>query len=426
MKSKVPLLTALFLFSVALADDWPDWRGQSRAGIWRESGITESLPNPPRVIWSVPVGPGYTGPTVANGRVFLMDRIDKPEQERVLCFDEKNGNLLWSYNYPAEYRSVGYPAGPRACVVVDGDRAYSLGTVGHLHCFDVKSGQVLWKKDLDTQFNIKMPIWGIAAAPLIVGDKLVLHIGGRPDACVVALDKQTGETRWKALGEEASYSAPILIKQAGKQVVVVWSGESLSGLDPETGKLYWRIPFDLKMRMGIATPLLYKNYIFVSGFFDGSLLVRLNQKKLFAETVWQRSGKNERNTDALHCCINTPVILDNYIYGIDSYGELRCLELLTGDRTWEDLSVVHKDRWANVNFTQHGDKVWMFNEHGELLITKLAPDGLSVISRVKVIEPTTEQLSRRGQGVTWSPPAFANRKMFVRNDKELRCIDLSL
>ena len=266
-----------------------------------------------------------------------------------------------------------------------------------------------------------MPTWGIASTPLIFENKIIIQIGGSKGATVLALDKNTGKELWRSMDEEISYSAPILIRQAGKPVVVVWTAENLNGLDPKTGKVYWKIPFRLGMGMGIATPVLYKEYLFVSSFYSGSLLVKLSQETTTAKKIWLRAGESERKTDALHCVINTPLIKDGFIYGVDSYGEMRCLRLETGDRLWEDLSAVKKDRWANIHFIQHGQQTWMFNEHGELLITELSPKGLTIISRASLIEPTTGQLNRHGTGVAWSHPAFANRCVYARNDKELIC-----
>ena len=131
-----------------------------------------------------------------------------------------------------------------------------------------------------------------------------------------------------------------------------------------------------------------------------------------------------RDTDALHCCISTPMILGDHIYGVDSHGELRCLDLKTGDRIWEDLTATPKARWSNIHMVRNGDKVWMFNERGELVIGRLAPDGFHEISRAKLIDPTQAQLDQRG-GVTWSHPAFANKYIYARNDKELLCADLA-
>jgi hypothetical protein len=165
--------------------------------------------------------------------------------------------------------------------------------------------------------------------------------------------------------------------------------------------------------------------LFVSSFYDGSMLLKLDEEKLGIKMVWRRQGKSERNTDALHCIMSTPIILGDYIYGVDSYGELRCLDLFTGDRIWEDLTAVKKARWANIYFIQNGDIIYMFNEQGELLTANLSAEGFHEISRAKLIEPTHEQLNRSGEGVTWAHPAFAYKHVFVRSDKELICADLS-
>ena len=407
--------------------DWPDWRGANRDGKWHETGIIEKFDTDQIIAkWSVPVASGYSGPTVSEYKVYLTDRTTKPAQERVHCFNAKTGESIWSYAYDCKYVGVGYPAGPRASVVIDGNRAYSLGTMGHLFCFQKETGEIIWQKDLNKEYEIRMPIWGIAGAPLIVDDKLILNIGGINNAGVIALNKHSGKETWRNLEDDASYSSPILIKQAGQAVVVIWTGQNVLGMNPETGSVYWAEEFSQhKMVINIATPVIENNYVFVSSFYDGSMLLKLDEEQLSASRVWRRQGKNERNTDALHACISTPVIQGDYIYGVDSYGELRCLDLKTGDRIWEDLTAVNKARWGNIHFTQNGDLFYMFNEHGELAIARLSERGYDEISRAKLIEPTREQLNRSGIGVTWAHPAFANKHVFVRSDTELLCADLS-
>ena len=371
----VSLLAAI---GTALADDWPQWRGAGRDGVWRETGIVEKFDAEQiEIRWRMPIGPGYSGPTVADGRVFITDRQTEPKQtERVHCFDHKTGATLWTHEYPCQYKNVGYMAGPRACVTVDDNRAYALGTMGHLHCFDVGGG-VLWKKDLGAIYKIRMPIWGIAAAPLIYEDLVILQIGAEQGACVVALDKKSGEEEWRALGDRASYSAPILVEQAGQTVCICWTGDSVAGLDPASGKVYWRFPFAPKnMPIGIATPIVDRGRVFVTSFYDGSLMLGLKQNELGVEKLWQRNGQNERKTDALQSIISTPLFLRDHIYGADSYGELRCLDAASGDRIWEDLTATPKDRWSNIHFVTNGDRVWMFNERGELIISQLSPGRL--------------------------------------------------
>jgi outer membrane protein assembly factor BamB len=284
---------------------------------------------------------------------------------------------------------------------------------------------VLWKKDLGALYNIRMPIWGVAAAPLVDGDRVILHIGGSDGACLVALDKATGEEKWTALDEDASYSSPILVEQAGKRVLVVWTGESVSGLDPVTGAVHWSHPFRPKeMVINVATPVLEKNRLFLTSFYDGAEMLRLNPDSLEVSEIWKRQGRNEQNTDGLHSIISTPLVEGDYVYGVDSYGELRCLDAKTGERVWEDLTAVPKDRWSTIHFVRNGEHVWMFNERGEVIISRLSPQGFEEISRAKLLEPTEEQLRQRG-GVCWSHPAFANKHIFARNDKELVCASLA-
>jgi len=407
--------------------DWPQWRGPDRNGIWREQGIVEKFETSQfETRWQAKIANGYSGPTVANGRVYVTDRLASSTQvERVHCFDAMTGNKIWSYDYECKYERVEHRDGPRASVTIDENRAYSLGTMGHFFCFDAANGEVLWSKELNAEYNIRMPLWGIAASPLVENNLVVVQIGGKDNACIVAFDKVTGKERWRALNDSASYSAPIVIEQAGKRVLVCWTGERVVGLEPLTGKLYWQYSFPpARIGQNIATPVFKNNYLFVSSFFDGSLLLKVNPDKLSVEKVWQRRGPNERNTDSLHCCISTPVLQADYIYGVDSYGELRCLDLHTGDRIWESLDAVPKARWANIHMVRHEDKIWMFNERGELIISKLSPNGFHEISRTKLINPTQGQLSQRG-GVCWSHPAFAYKHIFVRNDEKLLCVDLS-
>lgn len=411
----------------AYGEDWPQWRGPGRDGKWNETGIVEKFTSkqiPHK--WSVPISSGYSGPTVADGRVFVTDRLVEPEQtERVLCFDEKTGEKLWTYAYPCPYSGIGYQAGPRACVTIDGDKAYALGAMGNLLCLEAASGKVLWQHDTNEEYKIRMPNWGIAAAPLIVGDLIIVQIGGE-NACLVAFDKNSGAEKWTALsGDRASYAAPIMIEQAGKPVMVCWTGDHVAGLNAATGEVYWQYPFKPnRMVIAIATPVVEDNRLFVTSFYDGSLMLRLAENDLAVEKVWRRQGKDERNTDALHSIMSTPLLEGDYVYGVDSYGELRCLDANNGDRLWESKKATPPNRWSNIHMVEQGDRIWMFNEAGELVICRLTPQGFDEISRAKLIDPTLEQLRRR-DGVCWAHPAFANKHVFIRNDKELICASLA-
>ena len=424
----IGLLSLLVLFvPLASADDWPQWRGANRDGVWREDGVIEKFKDAtitPR--WTMPIGAGYSGPTVAAGRVYVTDRLVEPTQrERVHCFDERTGKLIWSDSYDCLYDGVSYEAGPRAAVTVQDGVAISLGAMGNLRVYDTTSGELRWESPLNERFDIKMPIWGIAAAPLVYDKLIIAHIGGTPDACVVALDLATGQEVWRALSDRASYSAPILVRQADQDVLVVWTGDNVVGLKPTTGEVFWKYPLaPAQMVIAVATPIVDANRLFVTSFYDGSAMLSLPSDRLAVEEIWRRKGADEQHTDALHSIISTPIFGGDYVYGVDSYGELRCLDAKTGDRKWEDLTATPKARWSNIHFVRNGENVWMFNEMGELIISRLSPDGFQEISRAKLIKPTTPQLSRRGQGVCWAHPAFANRHVFARNDEEIVCASL--
>ena len=411
----------------AAADDWPQWRGPARDGVWRESGLVDHFDGAQIPIrWRVPIASGYSGPTVAKGRVYVTDRLTEPTQvERVHCFDWKTGDRLWTHSYACDYRDVSYVAGPRASVLVHEGLAYSLGTMGNLHCFDAASGEVRWALDLGALFSIRMPIWGIASSPIVVGDALILQIGGSPGACVVALDRQTGREMWRALDDQAGYSAPILIDQAGVSVLVCWTGDSVNGLDPVSGAVRWRFPFPPKeVVLSVATPVFAAGRLFFTGFYDGALMLRADPDTFAVEEVWRRRGASELETDGLHSIISTPVIDGDHIYGIDSYGELRCLTTATGERVWESQEVVPRARWSTAHIVRNGERYWIFNERGELLIVTLSPQGVQIHSRAQLIQPTRGQLNQRG-GVVWSHPAFAYRHIFARNDEELICASLA-
>jgi len=409
------------------AEDWPQWRGPNRDGVWRETGIVKKFSSATLApLWEYPVSSGYTGPTVADGRVYVMDRTTNPEQlERVICVEMKTGKHVWTHPYPCVYRKVGYEAGPRASVTVDAGKAYSLGTMGHLFCFNAATGDVHWNHDLYEEYSINLPIWGICSSPLVDGNLLIVQVGGENGACIVAFDKNTGAEKWRALRDRASYSAPIVIEQAGRRVLVCWTGDNIAGLDPQSGEVFWKHPFvPKKMVLSVATPILDRDRLFVTAFYDGSLMLALDPHKLAVSEIWKRRGPSEQQTDALHSIISTPYFAGDHVYGVDSYGELRCLSAGTGDRIWEDLKATPKARWSNIHFVKHESEVWMFNERGELLITRLSPEGMKEISRAKIIEPTLEQLRQRG-GVCWAHPAFANRCVFIRNDVKLVCVDLA-
>ena len=417
-------------FAPILAEDWPEWRGKGRNGIWTESGILDKFPEKGlTVVWRTPIHGGFAGPAVSGGRVFVTDfvrSVGKKGMERTLCLDEKSGKILWTCEWEVDYRGISYDTGPRATPTVDGDRVYIVGGSGRLLCLNTQTGAVIWQRDYVREYGTQMPPWGIANAPLVDGDRLIAIVGGQPDALVMAFDKMTGKEKWRALSSEfeQGYSQPIIADAGGIRQLIIWHPAAISSLDPVTGKTYWQRPFQINLGASVATPVLSGSLLLISSFNHGSMLLDLRGGK--ASLIWKGKSDSEINTDGLHALINTPVTDGDYIYGICSYGQFRCLSLKTGERIWETMEVMkEKARWASGFIIRHGGRYFINNDRGELIIAKLSPKGYQEISRTQLIKPTSSPGNRRElSAVNWSHPAYANRHVIARNDEEIISVSL--
>jgi outer membrane protein assembly factor BamB len=419
----------LVLSAAVIADDWPQWGGPQRDSVWRETGIVDELPGVDRQTgklprkWTAKIGSGYAGPAVAGGRVFVTDRIADESLERALCFDAETGKELWKHEYEARY-TISYPLGPRATPTVDGNRVYTLGAMGNLFCFDVADGKIIWQKNLPADFGTKIPSWGMAGAPLVDGDQLIVLAGGTPGAMVVSFDKLTGQERWRALdGPEPGYSAPVILEFGGKRQLIIWHPRAVVGLNPADGKVLWQVPFAVQSGLTIPTPRKLDTRLFVTSFYNGPLMIDLGTDGVSPDVLWRTGpGSTERQNDSLHAIMCSPIVTEDAIYGVGSYGELRCLDTKTGKILWETHDATGRDRWWNAFLVPHGDRVVIFNEQGDLIFARLSRDGYKELSRAKMIEPT-QPIARRM--TVWSHPAYAMRSVFARNDGELIRVNLA-
>jgi outer membrane protein assembly factor BamB len=441
------LLACLLSSASAFADDWPQWLGPKRDGVWRETGILDAFPaGGPKFRWRTTIGAGYSGPAVAGDKVFVTDRVlsegsRNPASpfslsvvggsERVLCLDASTGKILWKHEYPCPYR-VSYAAGPRTTPTISDGRVYTLGAMGDLLCLDAESGKVYWSKNLPKEYATKVPMWGYAAHPLVDGDKLICLAGGS-GSVVVALEKSTGKELWRALSaDEIGYCPPVIIEVGGRRQLIVWHPEAVNGLDPETGRVAWSQKFAVKAGMTIATPRQDGPLLFVSCFYNGSMMLRLSPDLSTASVVWRGKSNREmpKQTDGLHSVMATPALKDGFIYGVCSYGELRCLNAESGERVWKTMQATTggpEERWSHAFLVAQGDRFFLFNEKGDLIIARLTPKGYEEVSRAHVLDPTNRMVANQRtqkQSVLWSHPAFAHQAVFARNDNEIVCVDL--
>jgi outer membrane protein assembly factor BamB len=424
--------------------DWPQWFGPDRDGVWRETGLLERFPTGgPKVVWRTPLGPGNSGPAVARGRVYVMDRQTPPAadgkpaaaergkspgKERVVCLGESDGKLIWEHSYDCPY-TIAYRTGPRITPLVHQDCVYTLGAMGDLYCLDAATGAVRWQKNIAKEYAATPPAWGWAASPLVDGDLLFCLVGGEGSA-IVAFNKDTGKEVWKALTtEEVGYSPPILIDAGGKRQLIAWHSDSINGLDPATGHVYWTQPYPVEGEPQRPAPTISQvrrsgDLLFLTSFYHGPLMLRLAADRPAVSIVWQDKTKKISNPIGLHCLMSTPVLKDGYVYGVCANGELRCCDIKTGDQLWETYAAVggKKAECGTAFLVPQGDRFVLFNDSGDLILAKLSPKGYEEIDRARILEPVE---SSRGRQVVWAHPAFANRCVFARNNKEIICVSLA-
>jgi len=402
----------------AMAADWPQFRGPNRDGHWDETGILETFPRDGlKIKWRHPVGGGFSSPVVSQGRVFVLDvELTKPKsRERLHCFDEKTGKVLWVFGYEEHYGEWAFVpergAGPTATPIVQQGRIYTVGANGYVHCLEMKTGKVIWERNLWQEYELEE--MGCRPSPLIEGSLLIVFTGAKPGATVLALDKQTGKEVWKALDEHASNSSPVVINSAGRRQLIVWTDKSLASLDPANGHIFWHELLTTSNNDDVAMPVFWGNRLLVSG-----LMLELSGPPPAATFRWP-----ENRVPSKRILSNTsiPEPAGEYIYSCKNPGELVCLEAATGKQVWSTNSVTGLKNGGSINITRQGSGYFLFTDEGNLIRAELSPAGYREISRSHLIDPTWPF---NGYKFVYAPPAFADRHVFSRSEAEVVCASL--
>ena len=451
MPAFLTLAIPLFLLAVlvggsltARGDDWPQWMGPKRDGVWRETGLVKAIPPAGMPVkWRAEVKGGYSGPAVADGRVYLMDydrqkgavanaptdRNSLAGRERVLCLDATTGAVLWKHDYDCPY-SISYASGPRCTPTVADGKVYTLGSEGNLFCLDAATGRVIWSKDFKKDYAAPTPLWGFCGHPLVDGNRLVCLVGGE-GSVAVAFDKDTGRELWRALSaSESGYCPPSIIESAGVRQLVIWDADNLNSLDPATGIVLWSQPLKPSYGMSIMAPRVATTkqgqVLFASGIGRVAALYSLAADKPGASIAWRGEPKS-----AVYCANSTPFINGDTLYGCDcDTGFLTAVDLATGKRLWETGEPTlgnRRGRHGTAFLVRQGsdssdDRTWLFSETGDLVLARLTPAAYEELGRMHLLAPTNECFGRE---VVWSHPAFANRCIFARNDREIVCVSLA-
>ncbi|MBA4190132.1 MAG: pyrrolo-quinoline quinone [Planctomycetaceae bacterium] len=425
--------------------------GPNRDSVWPETGILKAFPKDgPKVLWRTPISPGYSGPAVVGGKVYITDRIlgkgamnpadpfdiktRVVSTERVLCLDAKSGQELWKHEYDCPYQ-ISYPAGPRTTPCVNDGKVYTLGAMGDLICTAADSGKVVWAKNFPKDFEAKVPTWGFCGHPLVYKDLVISLVGGE-GSVAVAFDKATGKERWRALNaKETGYCPPTLITVGGKDVLVIWHAQAINGLEPLTGKVLWTVPLEPMFGMSIMAPRQHGDKLFAAGIGGASVVLKLDPAGDKVTPIWQEVTDKVKGMApkprGIYPVNMTPFVEDGIIYGVDQPGMLRAVELETGKKLWFTFKpVIGKDEAEDFKgagsgtafLVKNSERFFLFAETGELAIGRLSREKYEEVSRVKLLEPTGAAFGRK---VLWSHPAFADKCVFLRNDKEIICVSLA-
>ncbi|MCC6585278.1 MAG: PQQ-like beta-propeller repeat protein [Bryobacterales bacterium] len=383
-------------WAVAGGQDWPQLLGPGRngayGGTWNGKGSFSR-------VWKRDAGAGFAGAAVASGRVLLFQRVGG--EEVLESIEPGTGKTQWKFAYPAGYRDdFGFSEGPRAVPAVDGEFVYVYGAEGTLSCVRLGTGQRVWQVDAKKEFGIRKEFFGAACSPAVSGDRLLMNIGGANGAGVVAIDKKTGKTLWKALNDEAGYSSPVVATIGGQMRAIFFTREGLVDADPSSGRVRWQFKWRARQAASVnaAVPLVAGDEIFASASYGtGAVLLKVEGDK--AKPVW--SGD-----DSLSNHYATSVVKDGYLYGFhgrQEFGQaLRCVEWKTGKVKWS------VDGFGAGTVTLAGDHLFVLREDGELQIAPASPKGYKAVKKVKVAEEQVRPY-----------PAFSNGRMYVRTEHTL-------
>jgi outer membrane protein assembly factor BamB len=394
----------------AVAEDWPQWLGPRR-----DASTTETVPvwkGPLKELWRQPVGEGNSSPVVAADRVYIHDRVQNKPVEEVIAFDATTGKELWRTPYERAPLDFKYGNGPRATPAFADGKVYTYGITGVLTCFDAAGGKIVWQSDTWKEFTAPKLFFGAASSPLVESGRVYLDVGAK-GASVVAFDAAKGDVVWKSLDDPASYASPILTGEKANRQLVAFTGKGLASLNPGDGKPYWQFPLVDMLLESSTTPVRVGDRLLASSITYGSAALRLETKD--GKPGYAEAWKNPELTSYF----STPVGVDaDHVFmvtgrlplpGRPGEASLHCVDMKSGKKLWTK----HKVGEYHASLLRTGDNhLLLLEEPGELVLIDPDVKQYHELARAKVC------------GKTWAHAALANGRLYLRDDKDLVCIEL--
>jgi outer membrane protein assembly factor BamB len=418
-------------------EDWPRFLGPRGDGTSKEVGIISPWPKEGlRVVWERRTGVGYGMPAISRGRLFQFDRHGN--RARLTCHKSETGEPLWQFEYPTDYEDFyGYNNGPRCSPVVDGELVYILGAEGMLHCLRTQDGSLVWKVDTFRRFGVGQNFFGVASVPVIEGPLLIVQVGGSDAAPhsypsldekgngsgLVAFDKLTGQIKYQATNELASYASPVLATIAGRRWCFVFARGGLIAMNPRTGQVDFHFPWRARTLESVnaSSPVVVGDRVFISETYGpGSALLRVKSGSY--GLVWSDADKGRNKS--MQCHWSTPIYYGGYLYGCSgrhtNNAELRCIEFDTGKVMWS------RPGMARTSLLFVDGHFICLGEDGMLYLVKVNPREYEEVSRLEVRDP----VSKAGSGAPlleypcWAAPILSHGLLYVRGKDRLVCLEL--
>ncbi|NSW94516.1 MAG: PQQ-binding-like beta-propeller repeat protein [Bacteroidales bacterium] len=434
------LLFSICCLSGSFAQDWPQYLGPNRNSTSPQKGILKTWPaNGPEVLWTVNVGPGYGGPVIKDGKVYLLDRDDKTG-DIMRCFDLSTGKELWKYSYEAP-GSVMFP-GSRSVPAVDGNYVYSVGHNGDLYCININTHKPVWNINIWSGFGGKqLPIWAVTQCPLVYGDMVIVSPQA-PEAGVIAFNKLTGKIIWKTpyMGNE-SYASPAVVKIDGKDhIVVVVSSTNpfghkelpqtpgkIAGLDPSTGKVLWEYN-DWICHISVPSAVdAGENRVLVAGGYEHGVVMLKIEKK--ADGTFSAKELFKHNEFGDHT--KPPILHNGYFYAQFTTNNRRdglvCMDM-NGKIMWKTTRNPLFDKGSMI---LADGLIIATDGRTSLYLIEPDPSGFKPVATAQVLSEgginEGDQMASRVGGSTqnWAPIALAEGKLLIRDQKRMLCLRIA-
>ncbi len=380
MPTLVGALVLLASFTLAEAQDWPQWRGVKRDGIAEGVRLPKSWPRKLTRIWTLKVGEGHSSPVTIGDRVVAHAR--QGDEEVILCLRKKDGRTVWRDAYRATFTPESYAKkhgkGPFATPTVHGGKVYTVGIRSVVSCLDLKTGKRIWRRAFTSQFKKPYPMWGASNSPLIEGDLCIVGIGTEDNGALAALNKNTGKTVWQLDRFDPAYASAIAVDLAGERQIVMLARKKLVGLAPATGTVRWEIPYIVQYEQNAITPTVVKDFVVCSGWKKETVCFRLSRAggKVVARKAW---------SDGEHTFfMSSPVVRKGHLFGLAQRkkGSLVCLDLQTGKAKWTSAGRMGE----YVSIVGVEDRLLVLTTDGDLLVVAADPSAYRELHRIHVAD----------------------------------------